>query len=148
MTDENGCLVLVDRGAVANGDDSVPHDETWLFPPSSTVTDLLIALATQFFPGMGMWLVYIELNAQRDHLLGMVNYDLGKARNPDGPLLTPAMGEDVTLTELSKMFDMAPLIVFGRYRSGLHSQLVTVNELQRARGYTGGTPTVIGAGAR
>lgn len=51
-------------------------------------------------------------------LLGLVNYDLGRARSPYGALLTPIVGEAMTLPEVAALFDADPLMVFGGYRSG------------------------------
>lgn len=140
--------MIVDRAAVANGDDGVPHEQAWLFAPTATVTDLLIALATGYFPQMGMWTVYAGApgspgygSSQR--LLGLVNYDLGHVRSPYGALLTPIVGEAMTLPEVSALFDADPLMVFGGYRSGLYSQLATLDELRAARGYTGADPIVL-----
>lgn len=138
----NGCVVVVDRGAVANGDDGIDHREAWVFPALATTTDLLVELARRFFPNMGMWLVYLEGDTERRHLLGIVNYDRGPVRNPEGPLLTPMM-EHVRLSELPGIFRLSSgsLAVCGDYRSGIYSQLVTLEEIKNAQGYTGSTPT-------
>lgn len=145
---DGGCMLIVDRGAVANGDDGVPHGESWLFPPDSTITDLLVALATGYLPAMGMWLVHVEVDAQRRDLLGIVNYDLGTARSPCGPLMTPIMSENMALTALSEWYQADHLVVFGSYRSGLNSQLATLEQIRASRGHTGGTPAVIQTGLR
>jgi len=48
--------VRFDRGSVAMGDDTVSHEEHWIYPADATIDDLLIDVA-QSVPGMAGWSV-------------------------------------------------------------------------------------------
>lgn len=136
-------LVVVDRAAVAAGDDGAPHAEEWSFPPDATVTDLMIGLASGYFPEMGMWSVRVMADGQPQALMGIINYELAKSRSPHGPLITPVMGEAVTLAAVATRYHSNPLIVLGGYSAAYEPQLATVERMRTTHGYTGATHTVL-----
>jgi hypothetical protein len=55
--------VLLDRGSLNAGDDALPHGQRWMFPATSTISDLVVWIASHYvprLPGVHHWELFID----------------------------------------------------------------------------------------
>lgn len=137
--------VYLGRDSVHAGDDCESHDETWTFPDSATVDDLLVAVADGYIARVAAKVTwYVSLQRRADHTLdralAVIYAEDGLNQSPSFRRVTRLWNGEQRLARLTALRIESILDVYVHY---LHSgpRLATPEQMRSSESYTGAAPS-------